>query len=158
MAAALLPGQPMPARCVVDASVAAKWLAPEPDSEQAAALLDAALLAPDLLLPEVANILWKKQSRGEMAVATATAAARWLRLAPLQLHDSGALLDDALALAMRLNHPAYDCFYLALAMQADCPLVTADRRLVERCRRADARDLAGHVLDLEVAARTLGQG
>jgi predicted nucleic acid-binding protein len=44
---------------VVDASVAAKWLAPEEDSAQALKYLNAELLAPDLLFAEVANILWK---------------------------------------------------------------------------------------------------
>ena len=133
---------------VIDASVAAKWLAPEAESAQAEALLDSELIAPDLLFAEVANILWKKQSRGEMNSDTANAAARWLMQVPLQVVESITLMIDALALSMRLQHPAYDCFYLALALQTGCPLVTADRRLVERCRRADAADLAQIVLSL----------
>jgi predicted nucleic acid-binding protein len=134
------------ARWVIDASVAAKWLAPEAESALAEALLDDELLAPDLLWPEVANILWKKQARGEMDAATAAAAARWLRQVPLRVYGSAGLMDDALALAIRLQHPAYDAFYLALACRAGCPLITADRRLFERCRRADAADLAGVVV------------
>ena len=59
---------------VVDASVAAKWLSPEPESAAADSLLDDELWAPDLLFAEVANILWKKQSRGEMSATTAAAA------------------------------------------------------------------------------------
>ena len=47
-------------RCVVDASVAAKWFAPEDDSPVTFGILDHELLAPDLLYAEVANILWKK--------------------------------------------------------------------------------------------------
>lgn len=136
---------------VVDASVAAKWLAPEAESTQAEALLDSELLAPDLIFPEVANILWKKHSRREMDAATASAAARWLTQVPLQVVESIALITDALALSIRLQHPAYDCFYLALARQAGCPLVTADRRLVERCRRADATDLGRTVVSLLAA-------
>ncbi len=31
-----------------------------------------------------------------------------------------------------LDHPAYDCFYLALAEARDAPMVTADRRLLNR--------------------------
>jgi predicted nucleic acid-binding protein len=133
---------------VVDASVAAKWLAPEAESAQAEALLDGELLAPDLIFPEVANILWKKQSRGEMDAATAHAAMRWLAQVPLHVVESVTLMTDALALSMRLQHPAYDCFYLALARQAGCLLVTADKRLVERCQRADVMDLNEMVVSL----------
>ena len=130
---------------VVDASVAAKWLAPEPDSPLAEALLDDELIAPDLLFAEVGNILWKKQLRGEMDAAATHIGVRWLLQVPLQVHDSAGLLADALALALQLHHPAYDCFYLALARRVDAPLVTADRRLHARCHAADAVELAQRV-------------
>ena len=123
---------------VVDASVAAKWFVPEADSALADALLDDDLLAPDLLFAEVGNILWKKQMRGEMDAAAVPLAARWLLQAPLEVFDSASLLADALALALQLQHPAYDCFYLALAERAGVPMVTADRRLHARCLAVDA--------------------
>ena len=130
---------------VIDASVAAKWMAPEPDTPLAEALLADDLIAPDLLYAEVANILWKKQLRGEMDAATTQIGARWLLQVPLQVHDSASLLADALALALQLQHPAYDCFYLALARRVDAPLVTADRRLHARCHAVDAAGLAASV-------------
>ena len=130
---------------VIDASVAAKWLAPEPDTPLAEALLADDLIAPDLLYAEVANILWKKQLRGEMDAATTQIGARWLLQVPLQVHDSASLLADVLALALQLQHPAYDCFYLALARRVDAPLVTADRRLHARCHAVDAAGLGARV-------------
>jgi predicted nucleic acid-binding protein len=136
-------------RWVVDASVAAKWLAPEPDSVAAEAMLDHELIVPDLLFAEVANILWKKQMRGEMDAAAARVGARWLLQVPLQVHNSAQLMVEALSVAIQLQHPAYDGFYLALALRVDAPLVTADRRLVERCRRADAAKWQAHVRSLE---------
>ena len=54
---------------VVDSSVVAKWVLPEPDSDQAHALLTRAsasadrLVILDLALPEVANAIWKRQRR-----------------------------------------------------------------------------------------------
>jgi len=36
-------------------------------------------------------------------------------------------------MAIDLRHPAYDCFYLALAERSASPLVTADDRLISRC-------------------------
>lgn len=128
--------------CVVDASVAAKWVVPEPDSALAQALLDEALIVPDLLFAEVGNILWKKQTRGELSTDAAQLGVRWLLQVPLQVHDSASLLVDGLALALRLGHPAYDCLYLALARQTGAALVTADRRLHARCHAADAAELA----------------
>jgi predicted nucleic acid-binding protein len=41
------------------------------------------------------------------------------------------LYEDALRLAIDLDHPIYDCFYVALAMRNQAPLVTADRKLME---------------------------
>ena len=130
---------------VIDASVAAKWLAHEPDSALAAALLDDELMVPDLLYSEVGNILWKKQLRGEMEAATAQVGARWLLQAPMTVHPSASLLADALGLALQLQFPAYDCFYLALAQREGVPMVTADRRLHARCRAVDARGLGERV-------------
>jgi len=51
---------------VVDASVVLKWFLPEPDSAAADLLLEkflndeVELLAPDLMLVEAANALWKR--------------------------------------------------------------------------------------------------
>ena len=44
------------------------------------------------------------------------------------------LAKRASEISLDLEHPAYDCFYLALAEREDAMLVTADRRLVERVR------------------------
>jgi predicted nucleic acid-binding protein len=38
--------------------------------------------------------------------------------------------DAVMALAVRLTHPIYDCFYVALAEREQCALITADARLV----------------------------
>jgi predicted nucleic acid-binding protein len=46
-------------RFVIDASVAVKWVLAEPDSVQALALRQHDLAAPELLVAECANVLWK---------------------------------------------------------------------------------------------------
>ena len=57
---------------VVDASVAAKWLVREADSDKAEALLiqwkqgDFDLLAPEIVLAEIGSMIWKKSLRGLM--------------------------------------------------------------------------------------------
>jgi predicted nucleic acid-binding protein len=42
----------------------------------------------------------------------------------------------ALALAIELRHPIYDCFYLALAERENAPLVTADEAMIAAARKA----------------------
>ena len=131
---------------VVDASVGAKWLLPEPESALAEALLDQELWVPDLFFAEVANILWKKLTRDEISLEAAGAATRWLECAPLNVRDCRSLVAEALTLANELGHPAYDCCYLALALAIGHPLVTADRRLFERCRSSGSAGLAAAVV------------
>jgi predicted nucleic acid-binding protein len=41
------------------------------------------------------------------------------------------LATSAGRLATDLGHPVYDCFYLALAVQEQLPVVTADRRFYD---------------------------
>ena len=53
---------------IVDASVAFKWFVEEEGSDAARAVLQAPrrLIAPELLLAQVANIAWKVERRGEI--------------------------------------------------------------------------------------------
>ena len=114
---------------VVDASVVVKWVVNEPGTPQALALRRRRLYAPDLLAAECANVLWKKVRRNELTESEALFAARLLQRAAVELMPMRALLEPATRLALALDHPAYDCAYLALAESLSCDLVTADRRL-----------------------------
>lgn len=130
---------------VVDASVAIKWVVEEEGSEAAVGLLDGpALAAPDLLMPKYANILWKKVRRAELAPEEATLA--------VELVPTRPLMPAALALAIRLDHPAYDCAYLALALDRGHPFVTVDARLARIVAQRGGPELAGAVRPLARAA------
>jgi len=126
---------------VVDASVAVKWVIPEELSDQAESLRGRAdrLLAPDLLLPEAANALWKKLLRREITTSEAAQAIDLLMQSGLDLRPSGPLLGRALTLAQRLRHPVYDCIYVALAQAEGATLVSADQRLLARIARGRTR-------------------
>ncbi len=121
---------------VVDASVAIKWVVEEPGSREALALLKARLRAPDLLIPECANILWKKARRGELTEAEARLAARLLERADVDLVPMRRLLEPATKLSIELDHPAYDCLYLVLAEVGGCDFITADEWLCSKVRLA----------------------
>ena len=119
---------------VVDASVAIKWVIDEPGTQQALLLRRHQLSAPDLLVPECSNILWKKARRGELSPEEAIFAARLLHRADIELQPMRRLWEPATRLALSFDHPAYDCTYLALAQDLSCALVTADERLYRKVR------------------------
>ncbi len=125
-------------RAVVDASVAVRWVLEEPGSRQSRQLAEAALEAPDFLLLECANILWKKVRLGDLRPPEAAERLELLARAPIAWASSTDVLGEALRLALELRHPVYDCLYLALALDRGVPLVTADRRFVEAVRRRRA--------------------
>ncbi len=118
-------------RFVVDASVAMKWFIPEVHAPAAIRLLDeqVRLSAPDLLLPELGNTLWKKIRRKELSVQEATEVARAVELMTVEIVSSKLLLSGALELATALKRTVYDSLYLALAFAQNCQLVTADHKL-----------------------------
>jgi predicted nucleic acid-binding protein len=122
-------------RTVVDGSVATKWYFAEPGHAGADRILaegiagEREILAPDLLVPEFVNVLWKRVRRRE---CSRHAAAEILALFAVDcpaLLASSALAARAFELAIALGHPAYDCFYLALAVEHEASLATADRAL-----------------------------
>ncbi len=116
---------------VVDASVAVKWLVTEVFSERAARLLDAniTLVAPELLFAEASNALWAMCRRRDISKKDFAEAIDTLKTAPIVIPTSmGQLVASASRLAVDLDHPVYDCFYLALGIQEHYPVVTADSR------------------------------
>ena len=117
---------------VVDASVVVKWLVTEEFSEDAARPLDSGstLVAPELVFAEAANALWAMRRRGDMADAVDA-----LTTAPIAVPLPMSRLAAAAAkLAVDIDHPVYDCFYLALAIRTGYPVATADARFHDKAR------------------------
>jgi predicted nucleic acid-binding protein len=126
---------------VVDASVVLKWFLPAPDSASADFLLEnflnsaADLIAPDVLLVEIASALWKRVVfRHELTASEATLIYRDLLTMPLSLIPTAILAEAALELAMKSGHPVYDALYCTLAMERHCDFVTADQTMVNKFR------------------------
>jgi predicted nucleic acid-binding protein len=122
---------------VVDASVASKWFFPEPGSAEAEALLTGTdpLLAPDLIVAEVCNVAWKRLRADEITLTHAIRAMAQIARMVDVLSPLADLAPRAIEIARALDHPAYDCFYLALAEREHTDLVTADDVLVRRVAR-----------------------
>ena len=119
---------------IVDASVASKWFFPEPGSPEAERLLSEhdPLMAPDLIVAEVCNVAWKRLRSGEITEAHATRAMAQIGRMVDVLSPLADLAPRAIEIARALDHPAYDCFYLALAEREHTYLVTADDGLIRR--------------------------
>jgi predicted nucleic acid-binding protein len=123
---------------VVDASVAVGWFLPEGYSAAATALReqDAQLIAPSLIAAEIGNAMWKAARRGNIQGADAIIAIETALIWFESLIPIEELRIRALALALDLKHPIYDCFYLALAERENCPVVTADEAMIAVARKA----------------------
>ncbi len=136
--------------CVVDASVAVKWYVPEIHSDKATVLLDddCELHAPDLLVPEFGNILWKKFVRKELGDSEIIPIVRALQTVPLRIYSSRELLEGAVEIATHTSRTVYDCLYLTLAVSLNHPLVTADDRLFNALQNTHFSSSIRHVKDI----------
>jgi predicted nucleic acid-binding protein len=138
---------------VIDASIAVKWVVEENGTPQALTLRRRAkLIAPELLVAECANILWKKVQRDELSKEEAYLAARLLQAAEIEIAPTRSLMEAATRIAVELDHPAYDCLYLALAIENGCHFVTADERLLRKLDQRLQRALRGRAISLAKAA------
>jgi predicted nucleic acid-binding protein len=143
---------------VIDASIAIKWVVEEDGTAEALTLRRRAnVTAPELLIAECANILWKKVQRGELNSDEALLAARLLQAAEIEFLPSRSLLEAATQIAIELKHAAYDCLYLALAAERDCRFVTADESFVRKLRERHRRQFRGRVIGLAEVARELSR-
>ena len=139
---------------VIDASIAVKWVVEENGTPEALALRQKArLIAPELLVAECANILWKKVQRGELLKEEALLAARLLQGAEIELLPTRFLFEAATRMSIEIDHPAYDCLYLALAVEKKCQLVTADERLLRKLHQSRQHTLRGRAILLVEAVK-----
>jgi predicted nucleic acid-binding protein len=136
------------ATLVVDANVALLWSIKVPLSDKATDILRNGrhIIAPDLIIPEVTNawamIVRQGKNTADLAKDSLAQLPRWFS----ELVPSAILRDKAFHLALQLDHPAYDCFYLALAQMRDVKLVTRDAHFE---RKAEAAGLGQYVVALE---------
>jgi predicted nucleic acid-binding protein len=127
---------------VVDASVAIKWYTPEVRHANAKALLGLAetIVAPELIVSEVTNAAWAKARRGDISERVAGLIAAWIRSGVPALVPAIELNEQALQIALTLQHPVYDCMYLACAQLESAPLVTDDQRFIRAVGTGPWRD------------------
>ena len=127
---------------VVDASVVAAAFFPETHTQAAQALLTSGnrLCAPDLIYPELANVIWKRYRRGDIDAEEAAELLADIMALSLEITPSEQLVSPALELAIHTGRTAYDCLYVALAVQGKSVMISNDRRLVNALAAGPLKD------------------
>lgn len=119
---------------VVDPGVAIKWFVEEPLRPQARSLLANRheVIAPDILIAGVAELAWRKTTRGEITAEQAEPIVRNIALPSFisAFVESPQLRNRALAIALQCGRPVHECFYAACAESAQAPLVSADEEFL----------------------------
>ena len=136
---------------VSDASVAVKWAVEEEDYEKAAQLLSGEhqLHVPRVLASELANALRNKVISGVLAPHLVAGMLGSALSSLLHWAADEVLAADALRIAIGLNHPVYDCVYLALAYQVGGTVVTADTRFFNTVAGTEHADRVVLLADFE---------
>ena len=120
-------------RLVLDASAAVRIIEGSTQSVAFTEAVESAelVLAPELMLTEVANTLWRLQRAGQLQAASLQARLRWAADLVDHIEPDRTLQAEALALATHLDHPVDDCLYLVLARREVASLLSADHRLLD---------------------------
>ena len=130
-------------RLVLDASAAIEIVLNRAKAPQFARMLGEAdeVLAPELLVAEVVNVIWKYHQFENLDLGSCDRA----------LEDGFGLVDslvpclelyrEAFLLARTTRRPAYDMFYLALARREDAGFLTLDGALRKEATRQGIRVL-----------------
>ena len=121
-------------KLTVDASVVVKWFVHESLFEEARLLLAHRLdlHAPDILLAEFANVIWKKARRSEIPEPRPYMDELSHLSDIIVLHPVHNLIARAAQIAEMIDHPVYDCLYLACAEATKSILVTADHKFTNK--------------------------
>ena len=117
---------------VLDASIAAKWIFLEPGSEQAEKIMAKQDLfaVPDLFYLEMDAIIGKKFRKKELSNDEAHQKRELVRDISVEVVYHHILLDLAFDISISLPVSIYDALYIALAVEKQSELWTADDRLV----------------------------
>ena len=122
---------------VVDVSAAMEILLhKEQGTAFSAVLMDASwVIAPELYIAELANVLWKYHRSKALSHA---ACVQYVEQGIALIDDfveGGHLWKEALAEGMKHGHSVYDMYYVILARRNDAVLLTRDGALLKLCNK-----------------------
>lgn len=123
---------------MLDASVAAKWFSNEDLTDRAVKVRDAfvagkvELYAPEHLIYEVANAIWKNKEIGVEDCASAITTLIDIDINLVKLDSR--LASQSIRTARNLQISYYDAVYVELSNQLGMALLTADEKLVSKIK------------------------
>ncbi|MEE8410204.1 MAG: type II toxin-antitoxin system VapC family toxin [Myxococcota bacterium] len=135
----------MPAECVLDASVVARWWLEDVRTETTAAASEFLralevgefqIHVPDLVFPAVSNAFWKATKFAGWSPDEARNATRDLVALGLTTHPTIGLAESAMELGITYEISVYDATYIALGQHLEIPVYSADSKLL---RKLDGR-------------------
>lgn len=130
---------------VVDTSLALQWVLDEPDGSRAEALLRGqSLAAPDVLFVEAANVLGKKIRKAQIELKQGLAGIDFIKRYVPKIVPSAGLVERGMELSVELNHPVYDCIFLACAEQLGATLATRDAPFAAKVERSPYAAILHH--------------
>jgi predicted nucleic acid-binding protein len=131
---------------ILDASVALAWYLPEVFADEALEWLSKlnagriTLHVPALHYLEVANGLRSQVRRGKLSEALAGNI--WRNHLNAVLVTTDPSRDDVFSTALAYDASAYDAVYIALALELDAPLLTAERSTTPWVKKLGARAIS----------------
>lgn len=128
-------------RLVLDASAAIEVVLDRSKAAQFVRLLGDAdqVLAPDLLVSEVVNAIWKYHQFENLGLNICDRALELAFGLVDVIVSCKDLYREAFLLSRSARRPAYEMFYLALAQREDAALLTADAALRKEAKRQGIR-------------------
>jgi predicted nucleic acid-binding protein len=133
---------------VIDACVAIKWFLPEANYERARHILYRynSMIAPDLFFIELDAIITKKIRKREIKLYEANELYSEIRTLPVKPVEYKLLSKLAFELSSTLPITLYDACYLALAIEFEQKVYTADLRFFNGMK---GTPFEGYVMSLE---------
>ena len=121
---------------VIDTCALVKLVIPEDYSEIVSAIAELhrasriQLIAPEFILLECANVLWKYTRRHNAPIPDMISAFEILRRLDVRLIPQDSLIEDALKFALDVGTAVYDARFCVAAERSRSELITEDTKLI----------------------------
>lgn len=123
----------------IDVSAAAEVVMGRPKQKILFDILNNAdwIIAPSLYIYETSNVMWKYHSIQNYPIHDLLTKTRYMIEIVDQFIKSEDIYEEAIPLACKINHPAYDAMYLVACRRKNSTLMTLDKQLIKAANKLD---------------------